>query len=290
MTQASDILRALAGLLHILELSFKSPIIQGLPQTLLDAAILWRPVGTLKRRVLSDEKIPSWSWAGWIGRVEYEQTYSDEINEGGNLTRKPQAIAGPERFRPLLRWYTYSAKERKLLPINDHGLGIPWQANAGEKLPEEWDKTPFFVSTYPIRLYEMPPETKSLLDEHHLIFRTSCTSHLVMGDQILANPRTYKLVDSEYIYVGFIRLDGQGPQWISEDQHEFIVLSEAQFYGYGPERGRAPEDYSGEYPLYNVMLVGWDQERRVASRLGVGRVSKTAWRAAHPVAKVIVLG
>ena len=290
MTQASDILRALAGLLHILELSFKSPIIQGLPQSLLDAAILWRPADTLKRRVLADEKIPSWCWAGWVGRVEYEPTYSDEIDEKGEIIRKSQAIAGPERFRPLLRYYTYSVKERKILPISGHGLGIPWQSNAGETLPEEWEKTPFFVSTYPIRLYEMPPETRKLLDKHHLIFRTSCTSHFVLGDQVLAAPRTYKLVDSEYSYVGFVRLDGQEPEWIGGNRHEFIVLSEAQYYGFGPEKGRALEGYSGEYPLYNVMLVEWDAEGQVASRLELGRVSKAAWKAAHPVAKIVVLG
>ena len=290
MTQPGDILRALAGLLHIFELSFKSVIFQGLPQTLLDAAILWRPTKTLQRRIVSDEKVPSWSWAGWIGRVEFEQTYSDDLDEKGFLTRKSQVTAGPERFRPLLRWYTYNAQERKLLPINGHGLGIPWQGNVEETLPEEWEKTPFFVSTTPIRLYEMPVETRNLLDKHHLIFRTSCTSHLILGDQILGNPRSYRLVDSNYKNVGSITLTGSGPEWIDESRHEFLVLSEAQYFGHGPERGRAPEDYSGEYPLYNIMLVEWDQEWRITTRLGVGRVFKTAWIAAHPAAKVVVLG
>ena len=84
--------------------------------------------------------------------MEYGQTYNDDLDKEGNLTRKAQLIVSPERFRPLLRWYTYNIKERKLLPINGHGLGISWKTNLKDTLPEEWEKTPFFVSTSPIRL------------------------------------------------------------------------------------------------------------------------------------------
>jgi hypothetical protein len=59
MTFAKDTLKALAGLLHILEACFKCQIRQGLPEILLDAAIWWRPMEALARRLTSEVDIPS---------------------------------------------------------------------------------------------------------------------------------------------------------------------------------------------------------------------------------------
>jgi hypothetical protein len=50
ITHQSDILKAVSGLLHILERSFKRPMNYGLPECLLDVAILWRPAELLRRR------------------------------------------------------------------------------------------------------------------------------------------------------------------------------------------------------------------------------------------------
>ena len=52
----------------------------------------------------------------------------------------------------------------------------------------------------------MPIETRNLLDDYHLTVRTSSTNKFILGDQILANARTCRLVDSDYKYVGFVRL------------------------------------------------------------------------------------
>jgi len=49
LQHSSDALRAIAGLSHVLELCFRGSIKQGLPETLLDAALLWRPAARLHR-------------------------------------------------------------------------------------------------------------------------------------------------------------------------------------------------------------------------------------------------
>ena len=56
-----DILRALADLLRIFEQCFQYPITHGLPEALLDAAILWLPMERLKRREVPNLDLPSWS-------------------------------------------------------------------------------------------------------------------------------------------------------------------------------------------------------------------------------------
>jgi hypothetical protein len=82
MSYASDTLKALAGLLHILEACFKCQIKEGLPEILLDAAILWRPMEALERRSVSEVDIPSWSWAGWKGKVRYDEPFRVEDSHG----------------------------------------------------------------------------------------------------------------------------------------------------------------------------------------------------------------
>lgn len=131
----SDVLNAFAGLSHVMELCFKSPVKQGLPENLLDMALMWRPAERLERR--PTEGLPSWSWAGWKGPVKYEDAFRIDLNDW-----TPKRIAsdnGTEPLRPLLRFFAF--KHEKVEPINCNGLGIPLQLKS-EELPEEWDKYP----------------------------------------------------------------------------------------------------------------------------------------------------
>jgi hypothetical protein len=163
ITHPSDILKALAGILQILERCFKYPTNHGLSEGLLDAAILWRPSEILERRQKTDIDIPSWSWAGWIGRVEYEKRYVTEVDQQGHITRIPKEF-GPEHFRSLLRWYTCKTGTLELL--NGNGFGIPLD---GDDPPLEWDQNPFEAALDPYLLADLLPETPSIT-RRHLIF------------------------------------------------------------------------------------------------------------------------
>lgn len=89
MTFPGDVLRALTGLLRIFEQCFQRPISHGLPEALFDAAILWIPKERLQRREVSKHEFPSWRWAGWIGRVSYENTFSATADRRNLLARRP---------------------------------------------------------------------------------------------------------------------------------------------------------------------------------------------------------
>ncbi|PGH05335.1 hypothetical protein GX51_03056 [Blastomyces parvus] len=76
----SDILNAFSGILAVLADHLKSSFVSGFPAAALDLALLWTPVYPLTRRISSrtapietDKGVsfPSWSWAGWLGAVEY---------------------------------------------------------------------------------------------------------------------------------------------------------------------------------------------------------------------------
>ncbi|KAK3671313.1 hypothetical protein LTR78_008773 [Recurvomyces mirabilis] len=101
MSYESDAVNALAGLLRIFSKAFESPCLYGLPTVLLDVALMWRPVESVTRR---DAQLgfPSWSWAGWRGRVKYADLISIRRDEAGQFI----SIEG---VRPLLRYFVFDA-------------------------------------------------------------------------------------------------------------------------------------------------------------------------------------
>lgn len=296
ITYTKDVLNALAGLLHIFELCFKYPVRKGLPEILLDVAILWRPSEQLTSRACKE--LPSWSWAGWIGRVAYEEPFSSIVNIEGRSMRVPQEN-GQERIRPLLRWYSWNTTSCEFEPINKNGLGIPYGMNDNETLPYEWEKTLSGEEMpAPCAMY-LPEGTPSLLNDSHLIFWAICSTAFKFEEEVNGDversgqppkaPLRRTILGKEGLNrVGTILLDGQGPARFDAQVHEFIVISEAQYYGIDNEMAQQGEFI--EYYLYNVMLIQWDDSRRIASRLGMGRIEKRAWRQADCHLKIIVLG
>ena len=321
VSRDNDVLDAIAGLLHTFELCFKRPIRHGLPQALLDAAILWRPAERLERR---DCSVPSWSWAGWRGEVKYASAFQVEVKEDWSLQRVASST-GQEWFRPLLRWYIWRDHELQLL--NGNGFGVPIEATS-RQLPEEWEKFPPLMSKAtskanhlgrwdnimddieslvldPTMLAEsrlqlgvtdFPPAVLPLLGPQHLIFRTSCSKALHYGRisrSAVLDPKVplkYPLISTtSKEEVGSIRLDGNGPRGYDPTMQEFIVISEALYLDISqpmPQDGK-----NSDFPLYNVMLIEWTHKGLLANRLGLGRVLKDAWKALDPppVAKTVVL-
>ena len=294
ITYTRDVLNALAGLLHIFELCFKYPVRKGLPEILLDVAILWRPSEQLLSRACKE--LPSWSWAGWIGRVAYEEPFSSFVGVQGQIVRVPQEN-GQERIRPLLRWYTWNSTRHDFEAINKNGLGIPFGMNDNENLPYEWEKTPDGVMM-PSAM-DLPESTLSLLDDRHLIFWTISSTAFIFEEEVnwvveesgqsQKAPLRRSIVNHIGLNrVGTILLDGQDPVRFDAQMHEFIVISEAQYYGI--EKETAQQGEFMEFPLYNVMLIQWDDRKEIANRLGMGRIEKSAWRQVDYRLQIIVLG
>ncbi|OAG11534.1 HET-domain-containing protein [Paraphaeosphaeria sporulosa] len=69
MTDSRDKVRAFSGILKFLERPYGAPFFYGLPTTLFEVALLWKPRGACERTELG---FPSWSWAGWDVDVLYE--------------------------------------------------------------------------------------------------------------------------------------------------------------------------------------------------------------------------
>jgi hypothetical protein len=138
-----------------------------------------------------------------------------------------------------------------------------------------------------------------IITHQHLVFRTSCTSRFQFGKGIrrptsIENsqvPSMYSLVEEGSANeAGNILLDGPGPKKVDKAIHEFIVISEAEYFGFGEEKFQLYDNANAGYLLYNIMLVSRDNSNGIASRLGYGRVYKTSWEKANPRSKVVILG
>ena len=320
----AEVLDAISGLCHVFEICFKGPVRHGLPQVLLDAAILWRPAERLERRDCAI--IPSWSWAGWKGEIKYASAFRIEAREDWSLQRVASGT-GQEWFRPLLRWYIWQDYELKLL--NGNGFGVPFEAST-RHLPEEWEKYPPMMSNnsdsqhhdlerwdnimedienlvldsttlaekkLQVHVSDLPQSTLRLLGPQHLIFRTSCSKALKFGRisrSAVLDPKVplkYPLLlGNSEDEVGSVRLDGIGPRDFDPNAHEFVVISEALYLDMG--QAMPQDDKAANFPFYNVMLVGWRTSGQFASRLGLGRVYKEAWKSLEPlpVARTVILG
>lgn len=72
-----DVINAFEGIVSLLQPAFRSDFLYGLPETELDVALLWQPTSGIRRRInesTGEPTFPSWSWAGWIGEIDYVWT------------------------------------------------------------------------------------------------------------------------------------------------------------------------------------------------------------------------
>ena len=126
LTKQSDILRAFSGMLSNVGEEFNSLGVSsfnasGLPVATLELALLWTPAGTLAVRH-ADQAVnpsspalptghppdepqldfPTWSWAGWIGSVDYRLTPPEKEPWAGTLIAMCYVLEPGKAARVLL--------------------------------------------------------------------------------------------------------------------------------------------------------------------------------------------
>lgn len=277
LTFSEDILRAFSGLSMIFMLDLNTELTEGLPLSYLDAALLWQPRHQLCRRK-GTESFASWSWAGWEGKVGYE-----DITARNNV----------EGVIPLVKWNLHHS-----VLVNTSGVGTKPYLLDSESAVSTWDM-PFEPS-----VNDIMESLRNPVNTSRLKFWTSCAffkslvarrkyeiplSHTT--DLSKTIPMQFQVRSSSSQPIGILTMTGSAPVKLDPSRHEYIVISGAQFAGidlvswlpkFSPEQ-------SG-FMMYNVMLVEWDVEKSCAYRVGLGRIMKSAWMQAKPCNKQITLG
>lgn len=267
MSYEHDAINALAGLLRIFSFAFQSPFVYGLPSGLLDIALIWRPLEPLRRRD-SSLGFPSWSWAGWKGKVAYSPLVKMRRDETG------QSIE-TEGIRPMLRYFVVDVMTGSLQPLNGTGRGIPL---ADDELPAEWEahapRDKCWSATHSCEmpdLFHLDPRIIPELSDRHLVFYASTLSDFQLVDQHVgpSNEGAERLVleNSACAPMGVAVLDTWGTVQSFEKAHdrELIVISECHESLFN---GQSDLD---EYSCYLVMLAETDSATGVTKRLSTLR-------------------
>ena len=276
LTRQEDALEAFSGILHTL---CGTRCVEGLPATLLDAALLWQPCARLRRR----EEFSSWSWIGWAGRIQYLAVPRSAVGEvGGHL-------------RSWIVWYCSSGANCDTPaffidgPPRLHGT-----ATTGDE----------YVKLFGGRLQSYTP-TSSLLpdrlrtskrwrrDHRFLQFWTYSTrlrialdTYSVTHNDSLQAENTGRGLRRFSIYnqvaqcCGWVLLN---ESWIetvangTEKIQEFILLSEVD-----------SNDWQFDGRAYNAMMIEWDNG--IAMRAGLGQIVKEGLEDSRQEWKEILLG
>lgn len=169
LTYHSDALNAFSGIGKVMALKMKAFLIEGLPNTWFDQAILWRSCKAAQRRSM----FPSWSWAGWTGGAGYHNVLSDY---GG--------IEG-DRIRPIRKWITWYkrstdqaagaativASQRQLGINPSRPLEIAWDRSEGSNPYDEHERRPLRWHYKPKALPSQPQlaQTKTCLPARYTL-------------------------------------------------------------------------------------------------------------------------
>ncbi|KJZ75642.1 hypothetical protein HIM_05105 [Hirsutella minnesotensis 3608] len=118
-TYPEDCLNAFAGISLIFSPQLAGGFISGIPTAIFDIALPWRPGNRIHRRIATDSSkvLPSWSWAGWSGRIEFHSTTDTSAMEF--IKKMPyESLHVSIGVTRTLRWKSHETVDAPGVPIN----------------------------------------------------------------------------------------------------------------------------------------------------------------------------
>lgn len=135
-----DVINAFQGIASLLQPAFRCDFLYGLPETELDVALLWQPASSILRRIdkaTGKPLFPSWSWAGWIGEIDY--VWTDHLLD--DLSRVQWQVQGADKQE-----YLTSSQLR----APSSGYHESWErVEAPGSMREETGTPSYYQSEYP---------------------------------------------------------------------------------------------------------------------------------------------
>ncbi|KAI0380851.1 heterokaryon incompatibility protein-domain-containing protein [Hypomontagnella monticulosa] len=278
MTYQSDGLNAMAGLCRRLAERDRCGLLQGIPVSSFDLYLVFQPVnGRVKRR----EGFPSWSWAGWIGPLQYR-------------TFDPEDANGWLRDNTWIIWYKRSVSG-VVSPVwdpDENGFDSANTDVVGYRERRSFQLGDI-CTTHTTPSPDLAPKTANR-PYPMLQFWTIAAFYTISKSELdegLEDSR-YDVYDMCQQFCGFLLTDGARRDFESGRVVELIMLSEEEEVGDGMYASRFDRDEIKQNGgLYWGLYIEW--EDGVAERRGICQVYKTALERSvepGPVWKEIILG
>ncbi|KAK5632201.1 hypothetical protein RRF57_007915 [Xylaria bambusicola] len=266
-----DMLWAFLGILKSLLPLFPEGYIWGMPRARLDATLLWQtdnksrlsdPLAILTKKGRWQElTIPSWCWIGKGAKVWYEECYESvesmldwrepvDMEEHGLLNGNPEAERGKEWASDIQSTIFQSSHSFSGDTIFDYAL------------------LHFAAESATLRLHT---PTWGVNRVHTCCSFVSATISLLSGKDIGS------------VKVPLSAFCDENTLSRREIEGEFILLSSIS---------RRNEDGTkiSEEPRYNIMLLSWSKDKKIAYRVSWTDIAKSAWDECETQKKTIILG
>ncbi|KAF8884198.1 hypothetical protein CPB84DRAFT_1789294 [Gymnopilus junonius] len=289
LTYDSDIYHAFAGLNNYFKKRLRGDLVHGMPNTYFDWFLLWNPISVQKRR----DKVPSWSWSGWIG--ESWPHMWDWYN------RSMLRVRGALRQRTWIIWYQRKAH-------NSEEVIRVWTPKKSSQ-PTSQPRNFYGGHTkdrFPIDCSRTTPTPRKLTgapeyfeDSHNptpgsgflqcwtvsLVFKLGRPTSADENDEPTNGITRFGIYGRSNRELGIVYLH---PEWAKANlgkDHEFIILCEGR-----DKRAEYDEIDEEEGWRYKVMLIVWKGDW--AERISVGSIGKDDLNqsAYGPQWKEIILG
>lgn len=332
LTYVSDILNAFEGVAARFRPLFRSDLLFGIPRSELDSQILWQPDGPMRRRRDPQSSLPifpSWSWAGWVGKLR--------CNTQENLSRIEWVGDDGKTFSSKDYRYPKGANQDSVKRIL---YRCEWKGALENGVPYYWEKTN--VDQY--FLHPTALEDERMIGPHlkpgtdHIVFEAEVTGAFEIGWGHYLSMALYfhkctpenhtvcplPLRDPDRYIAGYVLIPGDvSTEMKSDNCYEVVRISRAKLFSQ-KDRGVENPDllidseattldktHFPNAPDINTSRSGYgfDEQRfdsnkpwcmynimlvelreGVAYRLGVGRIHIDAWAQAKPEKKTVVLG
>ena len=305
LSYPQDILLAFEGAQAILKKSNSWSFSHGLPEEIWDHALLWRPRGTIGRRVIGDKGdkgqplcLPTYSWAAWIGPVTYRPwdfglvSKIDQFEIRRNhllkvIKRKRQIDSSEPRniayeYNPPIHSKPTAPRNFRdsiVAPSHDILRGPNQQLLTQ---PLEWLQ--FWAFTVPLSILKPILERPS--DEFsNPTCKVSTTANAQL-QTVDVGPRI-RICSQNHCKMCFLWnlpfLRGR------DDTRELVLLSQSAVEDPWSNAGSQQTGNLGHPKgcTLNLMLVQWREG--FAERITIGRMHESVWKAAAPKRKLIKL-
>ncbi|KAG4437606.1 hypothetical protein IFR05_006910 [Cadophora sp. M221] len=302
-----DILDACTGVLQAFQGYSGWKILQGMPEPLLDLALLWVPSTAVRRRPSmktagTDPTVQflSWSWLGWYGGVKFPLTGKDD-----NSRTLVSSIPRFEKYSEVGHCFAGEQIDLRLRSrILDGEPDISFSKRERDSMVDQSTSRflKFMTSTIPGAQFRVRREnnlgTGSKNANSDLDFRASIcmggedTCGVFFGlsdtqiDQFSNYANSFELIllseslQSTKLPLVIPRAIADASKNSSKEPWTVIVEQIQKFHMFIEVPIGAK--------LLNVMLI--ETKGDIAERAAIGQISSVAWERANPVQKTVVLG
>lgn len=283
LTFLSDRLVAFNGLAGMLKARLASDFVFGLPLAYFDWALLWETTSDSDRIDVGAGSFPSWSWCGWNGPAAWRPSMISGTLDNLNAWLAEHTwikwhVEEPAQILPA-RSIDVETTSQKPGPPRWAGYGLQWSTGKRARTPGG----SFPDSSLPTQ--SRPIRTRNILHfwSYTAFFRLESTPQPeTTGVELGSGVKRFSIVDNKNDWCGTIVLDKRYQSLVDENATvEFVAISDAK--GFTEEELASwsyyiPEERDlAEWYLYYSLLLKWDDERRVAERLGLGKIYKAAF-------------